>query len=98
MGPARDDVVPRSRGDRLAVIAIMSLVIHGAAWGQRPTLAITDVTLIDGTGAAARLHVTVVIGGVPIVLRLLDHRVLPSTKSTLSLRNRLRDGAQERGP
>ena len=91
MAPARDDVVlvPGHRRDRLAIIAIMSLVVHGAAWGQRPPLAITDVTLIDGTGRVARPHVTVVIGdGKIISVDSAARAVVPASATVIPGRGR----------
>lgn len=59
--------------------AVLSVVAGSTAWGQRAPLAITDVTVIDGTGAAARPHMTVVIAGGRIVAMDSATRVsLPS--------------------
>ncbi len=55
------------RSRRLLLTATMSVVAGGTASGQRAPIAITDVTVIDGMGDAARPHTTVVIGGGKII-------------------------------
>lgn len=53
---------------RLLLTVTMSIVAGATtARGQGTPLAITDVTVVDGTGGAARLHMTVLIGGGEIV-------------------------------
>lgn len=47
----------------LFLIATTTLVAQNAVAGQRTPLAITDVTVIDGSGRAARRHQTVVVQG-----------------------------------
>ena len=47
----------------LLLIATILLVAQRAGLGQRAPLAITDVTVIDGSGAPARPHQTVVVHG-----------------------------------
>ncbi len=44
-------------------ILVVSLVLAGVAAGQNAVLVLNDVNLIDGTGAAARPHVRIVISG-----------------------------------
>lgn len=51
----------------LLLTALVSVAAGRAAWGQQAPLAITNVTVIDETGAAARPHMTVVISGGKIV-------------------------------
>jgi imidazolonepropionase-like amidohydrolase len=46
---------------RLILIAAVSVVAATPALAQQATLAITDVTLIDGTGAPPRPHMTVLV-------------------------------------
>ncbi len=51
----------------LRVTATISIVVSATASGQRVPLAITDVTVIDGTGSAASPHMTVLISGGKII-------------------------------
>lgn len=51
----------------LLLIATLSVVASATASAQGVPLAITDVTVIDGTGGAGRAHMTVVISGGKII-------------------------------
>lgn len=51
----------------LLLNATISLIVGATASAQQVPLAITDVTVIDGTGSAARPRMTVVIGGGKII-------------------------------
>ena len=64
---------------RLLVIATMSVVVSVTASAQHVPLAITDVTVIDGTGDAARPRMTVVIsGGKIIAVDSMSRAIVPS--------------------
>lgn len=57
----------------------MSVVVSATLSGQRVPLAITDVTVIDGTGGATISHMTVVIsGGMIIAVDSMSRAIVPA--------------------
>ena len=63
----------------LLVTATISVVVSATASGQRVPLAITGVTVIDGTGGAASPHMTVLIsGGKIIAVDSMSQAIVPA--------------------
>jgi imidazolonepropionase-like amidohydrolase len=74
---------------RILGFATMSAGAGATAPAQRAPLAITDVTVIDGTGAAGRSHMTVVIsGGQIITVDSASRAIVPASASTLDGRGK----------
>jgi hypothetical protein len=63
-------------------LVLTASAMGGQAPGPRPPLAVTDVTLIDGTGTAARPHMTVVIadGRISHIARNETFKPTPGTE------------------
>ena len=65
-------------------VAVMALVATGTTSAQQPSIAITDVTVIDGTGAPARPQMTVVISGGRIsVVDATSRATIPSSAQVI---------------
>ena len=73
----------------LLLLATMSVVAGATALGQRAPLAITDVTVIDGTGGAGRSHMTVVIhGGKIIAVDSRSRAIIPAQADVIDGRGK----------
>ena len=73
----------------LLVSTTMSVVVSAAAWAQHIPVAITDVTVIDGTGGAASPHMTVVIGGGKIIaVDSLSRAIVPARAQVIDGRGK----------
>ena len=73
----------------LLVSATMSVVVSAAAWAQHIPVAITDVTVIDGTGGAASPHMTVVLGGGKIItVDSLSRAIVPARAQVIDGRGK----------
>ena len=68
---------------RLILIAALSAFAGAAAAAQHAPLAITDVTVIDGTGGAGRTHMTVVISGGKIIAVDSTSRAIVPGRATI---------------
>ena len=74
---------------RLILIATLSAFAGAAAAAQHAPLAITDVTVIDGTGGAGRQHMTVVIsGGKIIALDSISRAIVPGQATIIDGRGK----------
>src|SRR5262245_50373472 len=74
---------------RLILIAIASDFTGATAWGQRAPVAITDVTVIDGTGSPSRAHRTGVIADGRIsAIDSASHASVPSRATVLDGRGK----------
>jgi imidazolonepropionase-like amidohydrolase len=79
----------RLKPHRLLVTATMSVVVSAAASAQHVPVAITDVTVIDGTGGAASPHMTVVIsGGKIIAVDSMSRAIVPAQAHVIDGRSK----------
>jgi imidazolonepropionase-like amidohydrolase len=74
---------------RLLLVATMLVVAGATVSAQRPPLAVTDVTVIDGTGTASRSHMTVVIsGGKIIAVDSISRVIVPAQANVIDGRGK----------